>query len=537
MPYARQTKRSDNAGTSKIVDPEQLKNLFRFPTLYALGDLVTEALTRHGRGRKPYPYTALLIIVVAARVTASLPEALKMLRDPALWEECSDRYASYTGGQRLPMNPPTRAQVTFFRDQITTHPTLLADLQTEFQRNSIRQAQHLGNLKTDVAPDWSEPHEQNLVYGDGTILAPYSDVYTVTHPRTGESIVMGSRAKSPASARIQTVLSRTEEDDKRTRGINFVAMHTWTRKGRVVLGTASALHAESWAALDLLDTLAATAAGGIHTLVYDRAITGWHVDYLMAKHRVQVIGKAVGRARDGQDDEREQSHSPDRVARLAAEYEAEPSPDVNQMLRHDLLLARHFSNKPLPLGTSQYLTSKEKIDFVRSRTHHLPAFVHDGPAGTCEHRLAVDDGSLYEIGPDEDYDFDLKLQHLPCTRSTPTRRPDGRWGTRNTFSLRCGDRTHEVVREWEPDGTRYYRGDKDREKIDRIGCDLRPLSRAIGEQFAKVFGRRNDSESYNKWMQNTTQHAGRAATSTLEGQELDFLSAAVLNNSNTWHRP
>ena len=72
-------------------------------------------------------------------------------------------------------------------------------------------------------------------------------------------------------------------------------------------------------------------------------------------------------------------------------------------------------------------------------------------------------------------------------------------------------------------------------RVDPAGSELRPLSRA-DETFKDAFSRRNDAESYNAWYKRTLPIHGRAASLTLEGQELDFLTAAILNNSVTMSR-
>jgi hypothetical protein len=539
MPNAPETARNDQTGSSRPENIDQVLALFSFPALYDLGKIATTAMAAPGsRGRRPYPPTALLAAAACARIAGSTAGGLKILRRPDVWEECRRRYLRMTHGQILPATPPNREQVDYFRERILNNPAVIDLLDTHFTKIAVAQARHLGNLLTGVTPDWTNPDERHTIYGDGTNLRPYSDVRLVIHPGTGEVITIGSRAQSPATARIQEHFTKAAEDGKQARGINFVAMHTWTLAGRIVLGTATALRAEQWAALDLIDRISAIAGDGVHTVVYDRALTGWHVDYLMATHRLQLIGKAVSRSSDNAHDA--DSNDPTvqaRVNRLAAEYGEQPTPDISHILRRDTLADLYYSKAPMPLGTSLYPTERS-FDYVQSRYHVLEPVEHSTPTGTCRHELAVDDGSLFLLDRHPLDEIWIKVQHLPCINSEPVRRTDGRWGTRNTYLIPCEHGDHTYTRTWEPTGTRYTQDspETDRAPADMIGCELRPLARPDGARFGAVTGRRNDAESYNQWFQDRLPHHGRAATLSVAGQALDFLLAGLVNNSNTWSR-
>jgi hypothetical protein len=579
-PFARS--RSTLTGGSKMTPGDQIVALFGFVGLHELGTVflaaergTAEAVTsvqplysrcemrskpQRRRGRKAgYPPLALLAVIAAGRSTGSLTSALALLHDdPSLWERCVEAFEQ-RAGLWLPPVPPTRDQVVYFRDQLAETPGQLINLQAAFRRLAVGQARLQGNLRRGLEPNWAEPLEAHVVYGDGTVIAKYSDVREVVHPATGEVLVVGSRAKDPATARVQRFASTFHEDAKDGQvpdGLNMVAMHTWTTSGRITLGTAVALGGEAWAAMELIESLHEIAGDGIHTLVYDRAITGWHVDSLMANQRIQVIGKAVGAASEQSVSERiTDSDLRDAVARRAAESDRDSSTDTLHLLRRDVLSDMLRYHERLPLGLCLYPTSNRNFDLVRGWTRELEPVVHTGPDGECVHRIAVDDGGLFEVEEHPDNDDQLrKVRVLRCADSTPFKSDDDRWGTRNRYPISCVNGDTEYLHTWTPDGVRHTPDSdiKDRAPKDPVGWRLRPLSRAddiaawynategtvdhfdAPRPFSDVYSRRNDSESFNEWYQQSLPHHGRAASLNMAAQEIDFLAGALLNNCLTW---
>lgn len=571
-------------GTTKMDPADQMVALCGFIGLHELGQVLEGLMAEPGsrrRGRKsPYPALALFAVLAMARAAGSLAMALKMLHtQPGLWARCVDAFQARCG-ILLPPVPPTREQVRYLRDLIIAKPNqagdevVLVKLQRRFRLVAVGQARLLGNLLAGIEADWANPDARHYIYGDGTNIAKYTDVREVVHPVTKEVVVVGSRAKDPKRARIQRLSTDTSEDKKVRHGLNMVSMHTWTSAGRVVLGTAVALGAEQWAALDLAEAIQDLAGDGIHGLIYDRAVTGWQVDHLMANRRIQVIGKAVGtgskRSAGGSADDKKDGAGHelpawdragadrdlgDAVNRRIAEHNAKKTTDVSHLLRHDVLSDMLRYHERLPLGLCIYPTSNRNFDLVRSWSHELEPATHNTPHGECIHRLAVDDGGLFEVEDHPD-GYTVKTRVLRCRRSTPYQRGDGRWGTRSEYTIPCSFGDVDYVRTWQPDGIRYTPDspEKDRAPEDGIGWRLRPLSRAdditawynadpgdhvnhftAPRPFSDVYSRRNDAESYNEWYQQSLPHHGRAASLDPLAQELDFLLGALLNNTITWH--
>lgn len=601
MPHAPETARWDRSGTSKVSNEEQMANLFAFEPLYLMGEIVQQLLDEHRtRGRRAsFPATLLFGVAVSARITTSVPESIRLLGNGRLWDTIRYRYREMTGHE-LPAGPPNKDQVDHFRERILELGAIPL-LQAMFRRCAIGQAWAHGNLLPGSSCDFTNPDERNAVYGDGTMLKAFSDVRTIPDPYDPtRRRVLGSRAGKPERARIQNFTTDLSEDDKTGRGVNFVAAHTWTQYGRVVLGTAPAMRAEQWAALELLESVGDLAGGGMHHVIWDRAITGWSVDYLMGRYGAQVLGKSVaqreitdqttsrsiydasGAASDDphfagdlddplSDDAWDEppaaarfvlnwKHITEKSRRLAAELGAEPTTQTLHVLRQDQLAARFHNKEPLPVGTNLYETSRNSYDAVYGKTYWPAPASHTTPAGrACVHRLVIDDGSLYLVGSDPELDYAVKEQHLPCVRSTRSQSAEETWQRTNTYLIPCehGDLTYSHT--WSPTAHRAYPEPKSANpesadpisQADATGAfssgakAVNPAPDIAGRELRplaradkrfKASFRRNDSEAYNAWVKRSMPIPGRAASVTLAGQEFDFLASGIVNNSLTMSR-
>src|SRR5690606_16760786 len=134
------------------------------------------------------------------------------------------------------------------------------------------------------------------------------------------------------TARVVKTLTDTRADGKeQLRGLNMVGVYTWTDAGRLVLGTRVALGAEQWAALELIEEVFRFAKDGMHGVIWDRVITGWLVDYLMATMRLQTVGKPVANSRD------DSSEIDDRIALKAAAHHTQLDTHTKVAIRYHVL--------------------------------------------------------------------------------------------------------------------------------------------------------------------------------------------------------
>lgn len=520
--------------TNKTTQRREILDLFTYPPLHRIGRAIDEkreeARAACGR-RSPYSSAELLLMVVATRSAGSLLGAVRLLDDETWRAGVASMREDFRATFRT--TAPSRDDVQYFRDVLEKFPELRELMQSLFQRYSVRQAQHLGNLLPGTEPDASRPLKCHTIYGDGTIVRPYSDV-TIHLGPDGKPFTKGSKT-TPDRARVQRVESDLREDRKTQRGINFVAIHTWTRHGRVTLATGSALGAEVWTALELVEQVKAIAGDGIHTLLYDRVFIGWLTEYLMAAHRMEVVNKAAARASTPETHNVTDRAIAEQAERLAAEYSSEHvSRELLDHYRRLLKKGLLEDGAPLPVGASLYESSSSReVDLVASQNHYLEPHQHEVSQGTCTHRLVVDDGGLYVIGHDDELGCDVKVATPVCSQASTTRNGSS-WERSSTWVLPCREGDTELVLHWAPSATRFHAGDGLVRPTSNPMTQLRPVHRGH-DNFGAIANHRNDAESYNAWLKQSLRH-GRASTLSLAQQELDFLAAGMLCNSITLHR-
>lgn len=524
---------------------EQILACCTFPGMH---DLVSLLPAPRGRGRRcDYPPVCLLAILCAARSMSGLNTVVRELASGhgTFWRECAEAMQAALGVV-VPCTPPTRDQLTKFRDKFRVDDAIDA-LEGALRESGMALAKVLGNFP-DHEPDFAHPDPRNIVRGDGTVIGAYSDVTAWVHPLTGEVIAQGSRARTSASARIQNHTSDLTQDNKAAvRGLNCVSMHTRTPYGRVVLGTAHTLGSETWPAMDLIEEIATLGGGAVHTLVYDGLINGWMVDRLMAAHRISTVNElpAASRTDPFEHDSAatiRRTTVPDLTndqlrMRLADLGVPAPSPQLLAYERARALRELAASRKPLPVGVSIYhARNGGGSELVYSRAYPMPPASHRAHGHECVHELVVDDGALHVIAVDDILGEALKIASPPCVRAAAAQGSDGRWTSTSVWRISCphGDFDHQVS--WTPNGTRYTAEDAGKRKPTEHGAaDLRPLPRNA-EEYESVFGERNDTESYNQWVKQHALHHDRAMSLSLNMQRLDFLCAAVLNNAITFYR-
>lgn len=554
-------------GTTKLPDATRMAFVFAYSALPHLAAALERAdatreksdlgNNRRKRGARPqYPLAALLATAICAKVAGSTAKVLKELSgaENYLWQGLREVFFQ-VHGTWLPSVPPEREHMRYFYERFIDAEVAEASMEglnAAFTTSSVKLAQHLGNLRPDVEPDWSTYDAKHAVFGDGMIAKRYSDVYKVALP-DGTVVAVKSRASSPGQARVQDQ-ARGTHDKKAQAGINFVCLQTRTTAGRVVLAVASTVTSEQWATLDACDRVAQAAGGGFHSLVYDRLITGWLVRYLMAEHGIQTEGKITGPGskKEAADDTEDQVlggqlpsvvqavrtlNLPQRIAALAAERGLPNSKLTEPILRRDILREIFDGDRPAPVGTCVYPTSSsyEVVHgycFTETATHTTNA----GEA--CTHDLVIDDGALYTYALDDYGDALVKTALLPCVSAVRYRsKISGGWARASSYTVPCTGGDFTYVRDWVPETTRYQADDgRMRTTSDPVGWRLHPIPRASTEAFAAVMRDRNDSESYNAWYQRTLPglRRERGVSPYRLRQELDFLLGAVLANAETW---
>lgn len=577
-------------GTTRLPNDTQVTAVFRWPVLFGLSDLADELIeasysTRRRGRRSTYPTAALLGLWIAARITGSLASILKLVRplngklaDLAV-ETDSDLWArvirplllEHDPEMRVPLEAPNRDIMMHFRERLLTSIDGSDNFQDRFQRYAVLQAQTMGNLIASQAPSGIHPSLRTTIVGDGCVIRPFSDVRLVPCPITGELIASGSRALY--KPRVPDRLTDLTEDGKTTlRGLNMVSMGTLTEYGWIVLGTMTAFGAELWAALDLLDSITDKADLGVETLLYDRVITGWPVDYAMGRRGVRVVNKMVsGRKKDrdltapGSDNlTPEQAHaafadaafahlaSQSRVERALADHGGSDSPIVRHHWTQAELYDMWINQEPQPLGTclhratsashvtgSRNQANRKKMEVERSQFHHFGTRSHTGEDGQeCSHDLWVDGDALHTLEFDPDLGCSVKVATATCTKSERRQNANGAFTTTEVWTMPCPNGDFMITTTWTPNAGRNTVDTPEDQRAhmsDPALTSLRPISRHDRQEFADIANSRNFAESYNEWFQNTLPKHGRAASLHTSEQEFDFLAAACLRNANTWH--
>ena len=288
---------------------EQVLAVFGFGGLTDLASVLSPVPENNGKRRSPYPPLLQYAVAVAARIYGSQRRALHRLGKDGLWEEAIAEYSAAVGiDQRLPLRPPNADQQNRFVQNFTKDPERMRRLCAAFTTSAVAQARYLGQFP-EAEPDFANPDPLNTIFGDGTFYDPFSDVQEVIDPATGETRVVNSRATTQRP-RLQRSVTDPTADGKTVRGVNHVTIQTRTWAGWIILANAQALGAEVEAARPMIDALhELLGKDRLHTLVWDRAISGWHLEDLMARQRILAITKSVAKAAkapDPEEDEQEQ---------------------------------------------------------------------------------------------------------------------------------------------------------------------------------------------------------------------------------------
>lgn len=509
---------------------ERFEAIFTYPGLYDCSDLLAESIDettsfddsapRQGprRGRScAYPDLLLFALTICSRACTSQNAMLAELDESGRWAELCDLYREGLGLDiEIPAIPPAASALDRFMarlaDKREERRRRWAALSERLTHVGWGTARLLGNFADGYGEvDWTNPDYHYVVIGDGTYIKPFTNALRQWCPVTGEEVILGSNAKTRNRARIQEQVTDPKPDDKTARGINHVTLSTWTDFGWVVLGTDHATGGEIYPTMVLLDRLLDFAKDRVHTVVWDRVLTGWAIQDLMATRRVMVINKAVARSGrypftvDGQ------KYRPYNIPKATA-------------------VERFRAGQSLPLGTSIYQTTKG-YERVNSKFHRLPL---PKPLASCAqpHVLWVDDGALFDSYLSHDGVWWKRPRAATAVEAKPLPRDCGTWSLPITWHLDCPaapEGRHEFTTHWNPAPGRT-------KAVSNALLELRPVPRYADEQFGPIHGLRNITESFNQWLQKALGQHKRATRLNVDQQAVEHLCAGMLANAITYHR-
>ena len=509
MPYANAARRH-----SPFSAREEVRALLKFAGLYDLRSVFPADRSHTSRGE--YPMLLSFAVTCIARVYGSQRKALTELARDGLWDEVVTIYREQLARRKLdepfiPPVPPTSAQQDRFVKHVTDpRSDLLGQLGKTFTTSATSLARALGNFQPGSDPDFTRPNRTNMIFGDGTFYLPFSSVQQYVDTETGEVTYVGSRSRL-RRPRFQEVRSNARADGKTTSGINHVTVSTWTPHGGIVLSNRQALGAEVKAAVEMVDELADLLRDGLHSVVWDRALTGHPAEALTARHGLMVINKAVA--------------APSTPARRQDKYIPLAITDRDAKDR--------FTSNParaLPLGTSVYETTTGH-DVVRGRIRQLGLRALDD----CQHELWVDDGALVDVIRNGPHLY--KRASATVTRAFKVFDPRlEKWDFRIELRLPCSNASgghHAFAHTWKPRQSKT-----NQPRLQSVLRELHVLPRG-DTRFIDAHGNRNATESYNAWAKarlGTTALGGRGMRLDAGAQFLDHICLGVLANAITARR-
>lgn len=520
-------------------DADRLAAIFTFKPIASVRH---EGLLHDVPQGASYTYPPLLqfLILMAARVFESQNAALQALNRQGVWDRCCVQYRRLVGkGVNIPSKPPSAAvqdkyvrRLAYF-EAIATAPhgqepeevlidwTNLADplaaLSEQFTRISLGQATRQGQFPTDAGiPDFANPDRRCSVFGDGTWVPPYSKVVPRWDPDAAMWVYSASRVKT-GMERVQDVCKRYGKvDGKRVVGINNLFIGTWTDAGRVIVAVRQTIRGESLTATAMVEDLVDKLGSRLHTVVWDKALSGKVLHRIAALHNVLVVTKPVARGKN--------KHTFD--GHTAREMSAEAA------------LEAHREGRALPLGTTVQWVSGERT-MIRSKFHRYNPLPQEVAACCRDHELWVDGGVLWDTYTDPVDGTIYKRQPARAVRAVPrqteTLLGDAApvWEVPTTWELPCRDAEHGVHRFedlWEP--LAIING-RPASGPQRAMHDLRPLG-VEDRRFWDIFGTRNNAESVNAWYKSALKHKGHGMRQRSREQYVDQVAAAFTMNALTW---
>lgn len=531
-----------------LTDSEILIALLRCPLLLPVAECLRAAGVCAG---SPYPEALMLALTAAASGAYDsenkLAAALAPNRRDAqpLWALIRRRGMQLHGWE-LPVRPPTIHQLRAFRERVE-RGALLPAMRAAFAAEAQKMARAMGSLQVRRRAHLDDLHPYNLLIGDGTIITAYSKVEKVTiDVRTGEVTFEFSTAKK-RKPRVQTEISDTRKDNKPTRGINVVHIGTLTYTGYLILAFDRAPAAESTVSMNLLDeVLAALPAGAVEASVYDRAVTGWMVDYLLGRWGVPSVGKAVASTEKLDDRTEEQKAAREKVRQVAKDgkeaYAEAAHTTVRKMTKGQRAYAaaaavkRAFRpditkdpNLGLVPGVSIRQDSKGNIEVIESAFVRLAVARHStGDGRECQHQIVVDDEILLTLD-----ERGLKQGYPDLIEARATRGADG-FDIDATWRIRCEHGDFDYQEQWTP-GTRRESPSGSRSEREQALSKLR-LVHSHHPVWHLIAGERNLSESWHSWYKRYALTWQRATSPSGDQQFLGYFGAAMCWNAMKWQR-
>ncbi|WP_334145092.1 hypothetical protein [Rhabdothermincola sp.] len=411
------------------------------------------------------------------------------LRSTVLWELI--RASAARAGRVLPKKPPTFNKLHHLRR--AADDGAAEALAAALPELTVTLARQVG-LVVPGPSRWDRPDASRVIYGDGSVFSPLSDVSV-----DEDGVVRGSRAEHRPR-----VASRFEGKDGRAAGsglpINVVGCHGRRRWQRVILGVDLFRDGnEVGSALDLMRRVIDAAAGGVTHTVYDRLMSGRHMRELMLAGVVPFVAMPEA--------------APNR-AHLVLPAE----------LRRDGYRSAGTREKRKGKGARRR-SGDDVAPKARLALYYLRTVEHLTGTGRCAHDLWALDGAVVAV--DAGHEVSLDATYLDCRDLRWERHSDGTHPV-GRFVIPC--RHGAVSTDIDFAATRPGKARNGRQLA--LADWVRPIPEAATGA-ARIEGLRSDNESVFSWLKAMLP---RNRASSLDPQHflLDVIGAVLLCNAIAW---
>lgn len=469
------------ARSTALTMAQQIDAVFSNTTLYELAAAVPigRAVGRPAAN----PGWLLLGYGVMARVFRSGARTESELRQPAHWElirACAAAMAKQRPDLNISppgLRPPDWHAWKHARNKHFSDPKTLTILQDRFTELAVAQARSMGLLDPAGPGSLCHPDRSRTVYGDGTVVRPLYRPPAARRSVDADTGVTSVTYLDGAGKTIERPAHRFDPDAEDYHG------HT------------GPVHGQNFVAL------------------YVRG-DGPHQRVVLGVDRVSGPG-----------------HEADAAVAAIKRLHQVAGAGIQAIVYDGAMRGVHLDDLMTGCGLvvinkvhSSAKTAARKGKSTKPRWFTLGTWEHDTPTGECTHQLAAVDGAVSEIGLDE-AGKPVVLARLDRKQVKRPRRSTGRYHFTIGYDIPCGAGSFTA---WVT--PHALAGEDDHRRADAV--------RVIAEgedDFTRLYGLRNDSESFNSQLKRTLL-VDRAMSLGAQRQLLDVLCYAVVHNAATQYR-
>lgn len=271
------------AAPATFSDLDKISALLTSPHFYTLAAAIPTRVPGSVGRPNGYPQIVYLLATALVYEIRSLTKTAATLGHPATWALVRHNIKSITGLE-LAEIPPGYYQIR--RGVSALAKNHLALINETFTAIAVRQAQQQGCLNPSAPFSAARPLRGATITGDGKVLrTPINREAAQRRQQLGKPVPAqwrpyvegGDKAHPVYGTKVQVMTVRSGND----RNQQLVL--------RLTPEPAKGHGGEAAVAVQAADAICQLAAGGVHTIIYDGAFRGVHIEHLITKYGVQVI--------------------------------------------------------------------------------------------------------------------------------------------------------------------------------------------------------------------------------------------------------